>query len=56
MYKEYFWSPELVQGTMAQTSDVNNDQFRQAALELGFCTAKQIEPCLKIQSSTNDRL
>jgi hypothetical protein len=56
MHKEYFWSPEPLQETMAQVSDADNDQFRQAALKLGFCTAKQIEQCLKIQSSTNERL
>ena len=37
-------------------SDVDNEQFRRSALSLGFCTAKQIEQCLKIQSSTDERL
>lgn len=37
-------------------SDDDNDQFALAALKLGFCTARQIEQCLKIQLSTNERL
>jgi len=37
-------------------SDADNDQFGQVVLKLGFCTAKQIEQCLKIQSSTDERL
>jgi hypothetical protein len=37
-------------------SDNDNDQFALAALRLGFCTAGQIEQCLKIQLSTDERL
>lgn len=37
-------------------SDNDNDQFALAALRLGFCTAEQIEQCLKIQLSTDERL
>jgi hypothetical protein len=37
-------------------SDDDNDQFALAALRLGFCTAEQIEQCLKIQLSTDERL
>jgi hypothetical protein len=37
-------------------SDADNDQFGQVALKLGFCTAGQIKQCLKIQSSTDERL
>ena len=37
-------------------SDVDNEQFGRIALRLGFCTAPQIERCLRIQSSTDERL
>ena len=56
MRKEYFWFREPIQETMTQMSDADNDLFRRAALQLGFCTPKQIEQCLKIQSSTDERL
>jgi len=37
-------------------STVDNDHFGQIALRLGFCTALEIEQCLRIQSSTDERL
>jgi hypothetical protein len=37
-------------------SDNDNDQFALVTLKLGFCTAEQIEQCLKIQLSTDERL
>ena len=37
-------------------SDVDNDDLRRVVLRLGFCTAEQIERCLRIQSSTDERL
>ena len=37
-------------------SDSDNDRFARIALELGFCSAQQIEHCLKIQSITSEGL
>jgi len=37
-------------------SNADNEDFGRIALRLGFCTRAQVEGCLKIQSSTDERL
>jgi len=37
-------------------SDADNEDFGRVALRLGLCTRSQVERCLRIQSSTDERL
>jgi hypothetical protein len=37
-------------------SNADNEDFGRVALRLGLCTRAQVERCLRIQSSTDERL